>query len=128
MPHRLMLLLALCVSTPGLAQTGNVEDLRDLQSARSFAMGGAYRALGMGTEAVLGNPAALALWKMYRMELHGAWDTHNHGAFGGVSVMDAKTSDLAAGLDYHLVSISHNGARDTAHYSTLGFALPITPG
>lgn len=128
MPHRLTLLLALCVSTAGFAQTDNVEDLRELQSARSFAMGGAYRALGMGTEAVLGNPAALALWKMYRMELHGAWDTHNHGSFGGVSVMDAKTSDLAAGLDYHLVSISHDGNRDTAHYSTLGFALPITPG
>ncbi len=127
MPHRLMLLLALCVSTPVLAQA-RVDDLRDLQSARSFAMGGAYRALGMGTEAVLGNPAALALWKMYRMELHGAWDTHGKDAFAGVSVMDGKTSDLAAGLDYHLVSLSNGGSRTTAHFSTLAFALPITPG
>lgn len=125
--HRLMLLLALCVSTPVFAQA-EVDDLRDIQSARSYGMGGAYRALGLGTEAVLGNPAAMGLWKMYRMELHGTWDAHTKGAFGGISLMDGKTSDLAAGLDYHLVSITHGGTRTTAHFSTLAFAMPITPG
>jgi opacity protein-like surface antigen len=127
MPHRLLLLLALCLSTPVFAQA-EVDDLRDIQSARAYGMGGAYRALGMGTEAVLGNPAALALWKMYRMELHGGWDTHGKDAFGGVSVMDAKTSDLAAGLDYHILTLRTGEGRATAHFSTLAFALPLTPG
>lgn len=127
MPRGLMFLLALCLSTPLYAQS-DVEDLRDLQSARAYAMGGAYRALGLGTEAVLGNPAAMALWKMYRMELHGSWDPAGKDAFGGVSVMDAKTSDLAAGLDYHLLSLRNGEGRATGHFSTLAFALPLTPG
>src|SRR5690349_12791750 len=104
MPCRLMLLFALFLSTTVYAQA-DVDDLRDLQIARAYGMGGAYRALGLGTEAILGNPAAMALWKMYRMEVHGSWDAKGHDAFGGVSVMDGKTSDLAAGLDYHFLSL-----------------------
>jgi opacity protein-like surface antigen len=127
MPRPLTLLLALCLSTTVYAQS-NVEDLRDIQSARAYGMGGAYRALGLGTEAVVGNPAAIALWKMYRMELHGSWDTAGKDAFGGVSLMDAKTSDLAAGLDYHILSLRSGEGRTTGHYSTLAFALPLTPG
>jgi opacity protein-like surface antigen len=127
MPCRLTLLLALSLSTAVYAQS-DVEDLRDIQSARAYAMGGAYRALGLGSEAVLGNPAAMALWKMYRMELHGSWDTSGKDAFGGVSIMDAKTSDLAAGLDYHILSLRSGEGRATGHFSTLAFALPITPG
>jgi opacity protein-like surface antigen len=127
MPSRLTLLLALSLSTAVYAQS-DVEDLRDIQSARAYAMGGAYRALGLGSEAVLGNPAAMALWKMYRMELHGSWDTSGKDAFGGVTIMDAKTSDLAAGLDYHILSLRSGEGRSTGHFSTLAFALPITPG
>jgi hypothetical protein len=124
---RLMLLMALWLSTPALAQA-EVDDLRNVQSARATAMGGAYRALGLGTETVLGNPAALPLWRVYRVELHGSWDIHGKDALAGVSVVDAKTSDLAAGLDYHLLTLSSGEGRTTAHYSTLAFALPITPG
>lgn len=127
MTYRLMLLLALCLSTTVHAQA-EFEDLREVQSARAIGMGGAYRALGLGTEAVLGNPAAMALWKTYRMEMHGAWDPHGKDASGAVSVLDAKTSDLAAGLDYHILSLRNGAGRTTAHYSTLAFALPITPG
>ncbi|HYI01763.1 hypothetical protein [Hyalangium sp.] len=127
MPRRLMLLLVLCLSPTVYAQS-DVEDLRDIQSARAYAMGGAYRGLGLGTEAVVGNPAAIALWKMYRMELHGSWDTTGKDALGGVSIMDAKTSDLAAGLDYHILTLRSGEGRTTGHYSTLAFALPLTPG
>jgi opacity protein-like surface antigen len=127
MSHRLILLLALCLSTTVQAQS-DVEDLRDIHSARSYGMGGAYRALGLGTEAVLGNPASIALYKMYRMELHGSWDAEGKDTFGGLSVMDAKTSALAAGLDYHLMSLRSGSGRTTAHFTTLALAFPITPG
>jgi opacity protein-like surface antigen len=127
MPHRLTILLALFLSTTVSAQS-EVEDLRDVMSARAYAMGGAYRALGLGTEAVLGNPAAIALWRMYRMEVHGGWDARGKDAFGAVSVMDAKTSALAAGMDYHYLTLRNGAGRASAHYSTLAIALPITPG
>ncbi len=127
MPRRLLLLLALTLSSLVHAQA-QVDDLREVQTARATAMGGAYRALGLGTEAVLGNPAAMALWKTYRMELTGGWDLHNKDVEGGLSIMDAKTGDLAAGLDYHLLSLRSGDSRATAHYSTLAFAFPLTPG
>jgi opacity protein-like surface antigen len=127
MSPRLILLLALCLSTTVHAQS-DVEDLRDIHSARTYGMGGAYRALGLGTEAVLGNPASIALYKMYRMELHGSWDAAGKDTFGGLSVMDAKTSALAAGLDYHLLSLRTGAGRTTAHFTTLALAFPITPG
>jgi opacity protein-like surface antigen len=127
MSHRLILLLALCLSTTVQAQS-DVEDLRDIHSARSYGMGGAYRALGLGTEAVLGNPAAIALYQVYRMELHGSWDAQGKDTYGGLSVMDAKTSALAAGLDYHLLSLRSGAGRTTAHFTTLALAFPLTQG
>lgn len=127
MPHRLIVLLALCLSTTVHAQS-DTEDLRDIHSARSYGMGGAYRALGLGTEAVLGNPASIALFRMYRMELHGSWDAAGKDTLGGLSVMDAKTSDLAAGLDYHLLSLRSGAGRTTAHFTTLALAFPLTQG
>jgi opacity protein-like surface antigen len=127
MSHRLILLLALCLSTTVHAQS-DVEDLRDIHTARGYGTGGAYRALGLGTEAVLGNPAAIALYKVYRMELHGSWDAQGKDTFGGLSVMDSKTSALAAGLDYHLLSLRSGAGRTTAHFTTLALAFPLTPG
>ncbi|XXF79487.1 hypothetical protein P2318_06960 [Myxococcaceae bacterium GXIMD 01537] len=129
MSHRLFLLLALAVAPLASAQENVVpraEDLRNLTTARVYGMGGAYRALGQGTEAVLGNPAAIALYKSYRVELTGAWDVNQKDALAGATLMDANTSALAAGLDYHLVSLGRGAARTTAHLGTLAFALPLS--
>jgi len=129
MSRRLCLLLALTVSGVTFAQEDarapRAEDLRNLFSARAYGMGGAYRALGLGTEAVTGNPAAMGLYKSYRVETTGAWNYGQKDAFFGATIMDANTSALAAGLDYHLVSIGRGADRVTAHLGTLAFALPL---
>ncbi|QSQ19763.1 hypothetical protein JY651_31325 [Pyxidicoccus parkwayensis] len=119
-----VLLIALCVSTSALAQP--VEDLRDVMSARAYAMGGAYRALGLGAEAVLGNPAAMALFPAYRVEGTGAWDANQKEGLLGISVMDASMGRLAMGLDYHWVSLGRGGARSSAHLSSLAAGLPLS--
>ncbi|MCP3138884.1 hypothetical protein [Pyxidicoccus xibeiensis] len=124
MPLRpIVLLLALSVSTSALAQ--RAEELRDVMSARAYGMGGAYRALGLGTEAVLGNPAAMALFPAYRVEATGAWDVGLKEGLLGISVVDAATSRLAMGVDYHWVSLGRGGARSSAHFSSLGVGLPL---
>ena len=46
-------------SVPDL--TGPHQNLSDLMRARNYAMGGAYRAIALGGEAITGSPAALAL-------------------------------------------------------------------
>ncbi|MBF5043692.1 hypothetical protein FGE12_14945 [Aggregicoccus sp. 17bor-14] len=89
-------------------------------------MGGAYRALGLGTEAVLGNPAALALWRTYRIEGTGAYDTHTKDGVGSVGVTDAASGPLAAGFDYHYLSLRPETGRATGHFTALGLALPLS--
>lgn len=118
------LLFVLCVSTAALAQPA--EDLRDVMSARAYGMGGAYRALGLGSEAVLGNPAAMALFPSYRIEGTGAWDARQKEGLLGITVIDAATSRLAMGIDYHWVSLGRGGGRSSAHLSSLGVGLPLS--
>ncbi len=99
--------------------------LRDVMQARSFAMGGAYRAIGGGTEAVDGNPASLGIQRRYIIELSGAWDPRNPFGFGSIGVLDGVTSPLAAGLTYRLVSLGTGATQRTAHINTAGFAIPF---
>jgi opacity protein-like surface antigen len=133
--HRSMfLLLALVLSAPAHAQEETApslyrhpasEDLRSLLSARGYGMGGAWRALGGGAESGTGNPAALAAYPTYRIELTGAWDWVGKDAFGMVSVADSSTSVLAGGVTYQLLSLGKGAQRATAHINTVSTALPI---
>lgn len=125
MSLRPALLLAVSLfSTSALAQRS--EDLRDVMSARAYGMGGAYRALGLGTEAIMGNPAAMVLFPSYRVEATGGWDVAQKEGLLGVSIIDAATSRLGMGIDYHWVSVGRGGARTSAHLSSLGVGLPIS--
>jgi hypothetical protein len=132
--HRLTLLLALCLSPLARAQEGTepdtsqaprAEDLRSLLSARGYGMGGAWRALGVGAESGTGNPAALAAFHTYRIELTGAWDWIGKDAGGTVSIADSSTSLLAGGVSYQLISLGKGAERATAHLNTVSLALPI---
>src|ERR687891_2729967 len=97
-------LIALSIPAAARAQERG-PGLGDLMRARSFGMGGAFRALGGGTEAVEGSPASLAIFRRYLVELTGAWDPRNPFGFGSVSEMDSASGGLAAGLAYPLVSL-----------------------
>lgn len=125
LPSVAALLLALLLpAVSGAQQTA--DSIRDLGQARSFGMGGAYRALGLGTEAVLGNPASLALWRTYRIEATGAWDTSTKDGVGSVAVTDAASSALAAGFAYHYLSLRPETGRRNGHHTVLGLALPVS--
>ncbi len=120
---------ALCSSAwaeapPNIAPVPSALD--DVQQARNYAMGGAYHSLGLGTEAIEGNPATMSLFKRYQVELGGAWDIPNGMAFGGLSVMDSASSDLAMGVSYQLLTFNSPYGQSTAHLTTLGVAYPIT--
>jgi opacity protein-like surface antigen len=124
-----MLTLVLMLATAASAQgqpAPRAADLRDITSARGYAMGGAYRALGQGADAIMGNPAAIALSHSYKAEATGAWDYAQKDGLFGASLLDANTSALAAGLDYHLVSLGRGAERTTAHLGSLAMALPLS--
>lgn len=119
----LLLVLPLLLLPPNAGAQEHV--LNNLLHARSYAMGGAYSTLGLGAEAVVGNPAAMSLYKRYLIEASGAWDFQNKDAFVTVSLLDSQTSQLAAGLTYDLVSFGRGEERRTAHLSTFAFSMPL---
>jgi opacity protein-like surface antigen len=132
LPLATLLLALLLPAVSGAQQASEtplktVDAIRNLGQARSFAMGGAYRALGLGAEAVLGNPASLGLWRTYRIEATGAYDTAVKDGLASVSVMDAASSAIAAGFSYHYLSLRPDAGRFAGHHTVLGLALPLSP-
>src|SRR4051812_4761385 len=107
-------LIALAAAAPSRAQSELPDrPFRNLVHARSMAMGGAYRALGLGLETVVGNPAAMSLYQHYNLELSGAWDFTQQTTLASAGVMDS-TNRLAGGVAYHLVSFGDFGNRTLA--------------
>lgn len=88
-------------------------------------MGGAFRAMGGGTEVIDGNPAAMTVYRRYLIELSGAWDPRNPFGFGSLSVMDSASNPIAAGLNYQLVSVGSGDDHRVAHINTAAFGLPF---
>src|SRR5512140_1643158 len=87
--------------------------LRDFMHARSYGMGGAYRALGFGADVVNGNPACMSLYQRYQTELAGAWEIDGRLAFGTLALLDSQSNRIAAGLSYHFASIGRGGTTRT---------------
>ncbi|RKH46234.1 hypothetical protein [Corallococcus llansteffanensis] len=102
------------------------EELRNIANARALGMGSAFRATGLGADALQGNPAAMALFPAYRIEGTGAYDPRLKQGFLGISLADSSSGRLAMGVDYHWLSLGRGGGRTSANLSTLGGALPLT--
>jgi len=119
------LLFALAAAAPSRAQSELPDyPFRNLVHARSMAMGGAFRAFGLGLETVTGNPAAMSLYQHYDLELNGAWDITHGSALASAGVMDS-TNRLSAGVAYHLVTFGSFGDRTLAHLNTIALSAPL---
>lgn len=117
-------LLVFLLPTLAFAQAPRL--FSELTNARGFGMGGAFRGLGIGADSVDGNPASMAIFRLYQMDLTGAWDPGLNEGFVSLAVRDSKTSNVAAGLSYHYLVVHENGRRRTAHLTSAAFALPIS--
>jgi hypothetical protein len=117
--------LAACISVYSSAYAQNESSLRDLMQARNYGMGGAYHALGLGAEAVDGNPAAMPVHKFYEIAAAGAWDLGTKFGFGSLTVLASQTSSLAAGASYHFVEVGRGDENRHTHFMTLALALPL---
>jgi hypothetical protein len=100
--------------------------LTEMVNAKNYGMGGAFLALGDGTESIDGNPAALSLQKQYLIELTGAWDVHTKYAFVSPSILDSTSGPIAAGLSYHLVTTGRGATQTTGNLTTLALAYPLS--
>jgi len=111
---------------PLIALGQNETNLSDLMRARNYGMGGAYRAIALGGEAITGSPAALPLRRRYEFELSGAFDSQTKFGYGSVSVIDTQTSDLAAGLSYNFASLGRGDQQRSVNLTTLALATAVT--
>src|SRR5258708_19553774 len=92
---------------PALAfAQGEQPGFRDLMQARNYAMGGAYRALGLGTESIDGNPAAMGLRKRYEIDLGGALDTQTKFSSATPPIYHTPTPHFGAGVTYPFISLA----------------------
>lgn len=120
-------LLSTLLPAPARAQyADSLVSLRDLTNARAIALGGAYRVLGGTAEVVVGNPASVLLYPIYRVEVGGGWDFASKEAFGSVMVLDGKSQPFGGGVAYQLVSLGRGAARRTGHLSTLALAYALS--
>ncbi|MEW5741044.1 MAG: hypothetical protein AB1938_19135 [Myxococcota bacterium] len=103
--------------------TATAPDLRDAMSARNHGMGGAFESLGYGAEVILGNPAALSLYKRYQIEGNGGWDPGLGYGYGSIAVADS-TNALAAGISYQFCTFGGEERR-WAHTTSLALAYPL---
>lgn len=98
-----------------------------IRGIRAQSLGGAYRAIATGNDAIYFNPAGLALVERYNPRIdytYGfAGPTHNVD----ISIVDSSTSKLAAGIAYNLGIQSVNNASELTHLASLVLAYPIWP-
>lgn len=98
-------------------------DTRDPMSARNHGMGGAFESLGYGAESILGNPAALSMYKRYMLEGNGGWDPGQGYGYGSIAISDS-TNALAAGISYQFCTYGGEERR-WAHTTTVAAAYPL---
>src|SRR5262245_38575574 len=80
----------------------------DYVGARAIGMGTAGRASPIGTEAIYLNPAGMGVFKRYAVDGAFLYNQARETSIGNVSIIDAVTSSVAAGLSYTYV----NGTRE----------------
>lgn len=122
---RWLLFALVTLAVPAEAQSFTGPGLEDAMHARNLAMGGAFRAMGYGAEAITGNPAAMSLFKRYQMELSGSWDIPNGYGLGTAAISDSLSSDIAAGVAYDFVTYGGLDRR-WAHLTTFALAMPLS--
>lgn len=113
-PPRRLRLPAATLLLLGLA-AGRADAVEDLYTARSQAVGEAFRADAAGAIGPLLNPSGMALTKAYTIEAIYGFDVRTLGNNVHLSIADSTTSRVAAGIYYNFIYASPRfGTRATA--------------
>jgi hypothetical protein len=99
--------------------------LVDVVNARNLGMGSAYMSLGYGTEAILGNPAAMSLYPRFQIEASGAYDIAHQAGFFTAAAMDSQTSAMGLGVSYSYISFGGEAGRRHAHLPTVAASYAL---
>jgi hypothetical protein len=122
-PRALAFLAVLLAAPVALGQGLSAPGAEDVSRARSLAMGGAYRAVATSNDAIYLNPAGVALGQKYALDGNFALNPETDLRHWSVSVVDSKTTTLAAGLSY--TSLRGHGAEGATKGSVTHLALGL---
>ena len=98
MAHWLLLILAFIA--PSVATAGIFENHAGVRSA---AMGGAQRAIGSSNEAIYLNPASMAAFRRFGIDMELAYEKPKNLRRMRITAVDSKTSAMAAGIGYETI-------------------------
>ena len=98
MAQRLLFMLILLF--PSMAQAGVFEGFAGVRSA---AMGGAQRAVGSSNEAIYLNPASMAAFQRFGIDMELAYEQPQDLRRMRITAVDSKTSTIAAGIGYETI-------------------------
>lgn len=122
MPRRVALLLGL-----SFALLSPAVRAQDFIGTRALALGEAYRAIATGNDAIYMNPAGIVMVPRYSPELHYSFNLDAEDHQFDVSVVDSKTTLIAAGLAYTFQGRELTRRLTLQHTATLAIAYPIFP-
>lgn len=98
---------------------------QDFVGARALSLSEAYRATATGNDAIYFNPAGLVVIPRYSPEVHYQLDLVDEQHQIDASVVDSKTSAIAAGLGYTFDGRELTKRASQQHTATLALATPI---
>ena len=98
MAQRLLSLLILIL--PSVVHAGVFEGFAGVRSA---AMGGAQRAVGSSNEAIYLNPASMAAFQRFGIDMEIAYEQPEDMRRMRITAVDSKTSTIAAGVGYETI-------------------------
>ena len=98
---------------------------QDFTSARSLGLSEAYRSIATGNDAIYANPAGLALVPRYSAELNYDMNLVVEQHQLDASIVDSKTSPVAAGIAYTFDGRQFTKRASQQHTATLALAYPL---
>lgn len=116
-----------CLCLAGVLLPARTVRAQDFVGTRALSLGESYRAIATGNDAIYLNPAGISLIPRYSSELHYNQNLEKEDHQFDVSVVDSRTSPLAAGLAYTFQGREGTRRQTRQHTATLALALPVFP-
>jgi hypothetical protein len=116
--------MILITAWPSSVMAEELFSINEQQGIRTQSMGGAYRAVANGNEALHFNPAGLPFFKRFNLDADWIYHTRSQRHWTGMSLSDSLTSSLAAGLDFH-VGVNTQKAAALSYLVGLSLAYPL---
>ncbi|MHB8416669.1 MAG: PorV/PorQ family protein [Myxococcales bacterium] len=125
MLSRCAALLVLCL--PIAAQAGiSPYTLATLPGTRSVGMGDAFRAVGTSNDAIVDDPAALAMAQHYEIDGFFGYAFASPATYWNASLVDSSTTPLAVGVDYTHIDSGASPDRFGGSNLRLALAYPLS--